>query len=278
MRILLVDDSSPHRRMLSALLGRAGHEVVTAADGLAALEALEREGVDAVVSDVRMPRMDGFQLCRAIRKDPRWSRLPFIFYSSVFTGTPARELGRDLGATAYLDARDVEPAQVAREVEALVARHVRAEYGETLVRLLDDVEFARRYHHVALTALAAGGRDDIRDVVAASARALDEVVARLDAQRQALERDAERRVEKAELKLLRELGEFLGDRINNPLAIILTSAQLLEMKEPTEGTRQAAELIAEAVGRINGVVREIARRSGEPDISDGPRGLRLRPS
>ena len=263
MRILLVDDSSPHRRLLGALLGRAGHEVLTAADGVAALALLEQEPVDAVVSDVRMPRMDGFQLCRTIRQDARWRRLPFIFYSSIFTGTPARELGEDLGATAYLDAKDVEPSRVAREVEALVARHVRAEYGETLVRLLDDVEFARRYHQVVLTALAAGGSDDLRDVVAASARALDDVVARLDAQRRALEHDTERQVEKAELRLLRELGEFLGDRINNPLAIILTSAQLLEIKQPSEGTRNAAELIADAVSRINGVVREIAQRSDD---------------
>jgi len=44
------------------------------------------------VSDVRMPKLDGFQLCRAIRRDARWARLPFIFYSSVFIGGPARDL------------------------------------------------------------------------------------------------------------------------------------------------------------------------------------------
>ena len=72
--------------MLTALFGRAGHEVLTAGDGALALDILEREPIDAVVSDVRMPTMDGFQLCRAIRQDPRWKRLPFIFYSSVFIG------------------------------------------------------------------------------------------------------------------------------------------------------------------------------------------------
>src|SRR5262250_3613040 len=101
MRILVVDDSSPHRRMLTALFGHAGHEVLTAPDGEAALGLLERERVDAVVSDVRMPKMDGFQLCRAIRQDPRYRRLPFIFYSSIFIGDPAHNFGTDLGATAY---------------------------------------------------------------------------------------------------------------------------------------------------------------------------------
>ncbi|HEV8472402.1 MAG TPA: response regulator [Methylomirabilota bacterium] len=263
MRILVVDDSSPHRRMLTAIFGQDGHDVLTAADGEAALALLEREAVDAVVSDVRMPKVDGFQLCRAIRRDPRWSRLPFIFYSSVFIGGPARDLGRDVGATAYLDAKDFTPQQMARELEGLVARHVRAEYSETLVRLLDDVDFARRYHQVVLDSLGGAGREDMRDLVAESARALDAVLSRLDRERQTLTHNTDQKVEAAQLALLKELGEFLGDRINNPLAIIMASTQLLEMRAPGNATSEAAERITAAVSKINAVVREIAVRSGE---------------
>lgn len=263
MRILIVDDSSPHRRLLTALFGRAGHEVVTAPDGVAALEALERSAIDAVVSDVRMPKMDGFQLCRAIRQDPRWRRLPFIFYSSIFIGDVSHDFGRDIGATAYLDAKEIAPNQVAAELEKLVARHVRAEYEETVGQLLGDVEFARRYHQVVLDSLAHGGAEDVRELVASSAKALDDVVARLDAERQAMTVEQERTVQGAELALLKELGEYLGDRINNPLAVILASAQLLQMRERSTATSQAADRIGEAVSRINQVVREIAIRSGE---------------
>jgi CheY-like chemotaxis protein len=262
MRILVVDDSSPHRRLLTALFNRAGHEVLTASDGVAALELLEREPINAVVSDVRMPKMDGFQLCRTIRQDTRWRRLPFIFYSSIFIGDPAQTFGRDLGATAYLDAKDIAPDQVAHELEALVARHVREEYAETLGRLLDDVEFARRYHQVVLASLTDGDAADLRELVATSAKALDEVVARLDAERRA-SADAERTVQTAELALLKQLGEYLGDRINNPLAVILASAQLLEMRERSAATHEAAQRIGQAVSKINDVVREIAIRSGE---------------
>ena len=70
----------------------------------------------------------------------------------------------------------------------------------------------------------------------------------------------------AELALLRELGEYLGDRINNPLAVILASAQLLEMKEHNAATSEAAQRIGSAVAKINAVVREIAVRSGEAPI------------
>jgi len=259
MRILVVDDSNPHRKLLTALFNRAGHEVVTAPDGVAALGLLETESVDAVVSDVRMPRMDGFQLCRTIRRDPRWTRLPFIFYSSIFIDNPAQELGRDLGATAYLDAKDVAPAEVARALEALVERHVRAEYTDTLVRLLDDVEFARRYHQVVLSALGSSAPDGLREVVTSSAQALDRVVASLDAERRTLSEDGDRAVRRDELKLLRELHDYLGDKINNPLAVILASAQLLERKAPSNATSEAAERIEGAVRKIADVVREIGR-------------------
>jgi len=263
MRILVVDDSSPHRRMLTAIFGHAGHEVLTAPDGEAALVALERERVDAVVSDVRMPKLDGFQLCRALRRDPRWERLPFIFYSSVFIGGPARDLGRDVGATAYLDAKDITPQQMAKELERLVERHVRAEYDATLGRLLDDVDFARRYHQVVLDSLQGAGKHDMRELVAESKRALDSVLSQLDRERQALTERTDRKVEAAELALLKQLGEFLGDRINNPLAVIMASAQLLEMRAPSDATSEAAERITAAVSKINAVVREIASKSGE---------------
>ena len=264
MRILVVDDSSPHRRMLTAIFGHDGHEVITAGDGEAALALLEREVVDAVVSDVRMPKLDGFQLCRALRRDARWEKLPFIFYSSVFIGGPARDLGRDVGATAYLDAKDFTPQQMAKELEQLVERHVRAQYHETLGRLLDDVDFARRYHQVVLDSLGGAGKEEIRDLVAESKRALDTVLSQLDRERNGLGERTDKKVEAAQLALLRELGEFLGDRINNPLAVIMASAQLLEMKAPGNATTEAAERITAAVGKINQVVREIAIRSGDP--------------
>jgi CheY-like chemotaxis protein len=261
MRILVVDDSSPHRRMLTAIFGHAGHMVLTAPDGEAALALLERDAVDAVVSDVRMPKLDGFQLCRAIRRDPRWERLPFIFYSSVFIGGPARDLGRDVGATAYLDAKDITPQQMAAELERLVERHVRAEYDATLVRLLDDVDFARRYHQVVLDSLHGAGKGDMRELVTESKRALDAVLSRLDHERQTLSERTDRKVEAAELALLKELAEFLGDRINNPLAVIMASAQLLELRAPSDATSEAAERIKTAVSKINAVVREIASKS-----------------
>lgn len=94
---------------------------------------------------------DGFALCRAIRRDARIRHVPVVFYSSIFTGA-AHELGMDLGATAYLDAKRILPDKVAKEIEQDVSRLVNVEYREALARLHDDdLEFARRYHAVVLS-------------------------------------------------------------------------------------------------------------------------------
>src|SRR4029450_9745978 len=110
------------------------------------------------------------------------------------------------------------------------------------------VEFARRYHNVVLGSLDSAGAEDVRDLVATSAKALDDVVSRLDAEKRGVG-EAQRTVKSAELQLLKELGEYLGDRINNPLAVILGSAQLLEMRDTSQVASEGARRIGAAVAR-----------------------------
>jgi CheY-like chemotaxis protein len=259
MRVLIVDDSLPRRRLLMALLAAAGHEMLTATDGMAALDMLEREPVDAVVSDVKMPRMDGFQLCHALRRDARWSRLPFIFYSSVFIGDRAQELGMDLGATAYLDAKRVPPENVGREIDRLVSRLAASEYREALVKLRDDLEFARRYHAVVLSSLATSERG-VRDTISSNVTELDDILVRLDSERRALTSGTDVMVPIAELRRLRELSDYLGDRINAPLGAILGGTSRAQAGIGG-GAAEAAASVQTAVRRLNELVRQMTTRA-----------------
>jgi CheY-like chemotaxis protein len=262
MRVLVVDDSPPRRRLLTVLLEQAGHEVFGAANGAAALELLAQQAVDAVVSDVKMPRLDGFQLCRALRCDERWARLPFIFYSSIFIGNHAQELGMDLGATAYLDAKHVPPDQIAKEIDALVSRMVGTEYRRTLGQLRDELEFARRYHQVVLSSIATVGHASVRDTISSNVDTLDEILTRLDAERHALADRREVTVSAAELTHLKELSDHLGETINNVLGAILSGAD----GRPTGGANgaasEAAASVRTAIRRINEVVRKMNRPDG----------------
>lgn len=102
MKILLVDDNKAHRDLLRIRLQAEGHATCEAGDGVEALAQLERQPVDAVVSDVLMPRMDGFRLCHTLRKNERFGDLPFILCSGAYTGETDAKLAQDLGADHYL--------------------------------------------------------------------------------------------------------------------------------------------------------------------------------
>lgn len=99
--ILVVDDSITVRRVTQRLLQREGYRVSLAADGLQALERLQQERPTVVLSDIEMPRMDGFDLVRNIRGDARLAGLPVIMITSRIA-EKHREHARELGVDHYL--------------------------------------------------------------------------------------------------------------------------------------------------------------------------------
>jgi chemosensory pili system protein ChpA (sensor histidine kinase/response regulator) len=99
--VLVVDDSITVRRVTQRLLKREGYRVVLAADGLQALEKLQEEKPAVVLSDIEMPRMDGFDLARNIRADERLRDLPIIMITSRIA-EKHREHAKELGVDHYL--------------------------------------------------------------------------------------------------------------------------------------------------------------------------------
>ncbi|HSI55738.1 MAG TPA: Hpt domain-containing protein [Ramlibacter sp.] len=99
--ILVVDDSITVRRVTQRLLQREGYRVSMAADGLQALERLAEERPTVVLSDIEMPRMDGFDLARNIRGDTRLKDLPIIMITSRIA-EKHREHAKELGVDHYL--------------------------------------------------------------------------------------------------------------------------------------------------------------------------------
>jgi len=99
--VLVVDDSITVRRVSQRLLQREGYRVALAADGLQGLEQLRKERPAVVLSDIEMPRMDGFDFVRNIRADEQWRDLPVIMITSR-TAEKHREHARQLGVNHYL--------------------------------------------------------------------------------------------------------------------------------------------------------------------------------
>ncbi|RYG13736.1 MAG: hybrid sensor histidine kinase/response regulator, partial [Burkholderiales bacterium] len=99
--VLVVDDSITVRRVTQRLLQREGYRVAMAADGLQALERLAEEKPAVVLSDIEMPRMDGFDLARNIRADERLAGMPIIMITSRIA-EKHREHAMELGVNHYL--------------------------------------------------------------------------------------------------------------------------------------------------------------------------------
>ena len=119
--VLVVDDSSTVRRVTQRLLQREGYRVALAGDGLQALEQLALETPALVLSDIEMPRMDGFDLVRNLRGDARWAQLPVVMITSRIAHKH-REHASALGVHHYLGKPYPE-----EELLALVRRCVDAE-------------------------------------------------------------------------------------------------------------------------------------------------------
>ncbi len=101
LRILLVEDALITRELERSILEAAGYQVETALDGVDALQRLEKGPVHLIVTDIEMPRMDGFELTTRLRQDPRWADLPVVIVTAR-EDEQSRRRGLQVGAQAYI--------------------------------------------------------------------------------------------------------------------------------------------------------------------------------
>ena len=117
--ILVVDDSLTTRTLEKSILEAHGYKVLIAVDGLDALEKLRTQTADLVISDIHMPRMDGFGLLQALKKDPRLERIPVIMVTSL-DRPEDQERGRSLGAGAYIVKRKFDQAELLSAIRQIL--------------------------------------------------------------------------------------------------------------------------------------------------------------
>ncbi len=99
--ILVVDDSKTVRNLLAYILKAKGHDVETAIDGLVGLEKIFESDYDLVITDINMPRMDGFKLIESVRAEEAYQFLPIIVLTTE-SREESRRLGILKGANMYL--------------------------------------------------------------------------------------------------------------------------------------------------------------------------------
>jgi chemosensory pili system protein ChpA (sensor histidine kinase/response regulator) len=117
--VMVVDDSVTVRKVTSRLLERQGYEVVTAKDGVDAIEKLEEVTPDIMLLDIEMPRMDGFEVATLVRHNERINELPIIMITSR-TGEKHRERAFLTGVNAYMG-KPFQEVELLQNIEELLA-------------------------------------------------------------------------------------------------------------------------------------------------------------
>jgi twitching motility two-component system response regulator PilH len=116
--VLIVEDSVTQREMITELLQGSGLTVTVANDGMEALEHIEGAQPDLVVLDIVMPRMNGYEVCRRLKSDPKTQRLPVVMCSSKGEEFD-RYWGMKQGADAYI-AKPFQPTELIGTVKQLL--------------------------------------------------------------------------------------------------------------------------------------------------------------
>lgn len=115
MNVLIVEDNANMRRMMRSTFEHHKCSVIEAKDGQEGLELAASARPDVIISDALMPRMDGFQLLRALKANPELKQIPFLFYSAIYDGDQEEKLALSLGAEAFID-KPTEPEALWKKI------------------------------------------------------------------------------------------------------------------------------------------------------------------
>ena len=178
-QILIVEDNAESRYMLEQLLESKGHQIITAENGEDALRLARQSPIELIISDIMMPVMNGFRLCRETKNDPILRHIPFIFYTATFVEKADEKLAMSLGASRFV----VKPTE-----------------GKQFIQILDEVLDEQRQGILPVPEGTLAGENILLEMYDNSvARKLAETVEKLQNERKALIKSEQRLKEAQEL-------------------------------------------------------------------------------
>ncbi len=145
MKILIVDDNATNLYLLESMLKAHGHEVVQASNGLEALRLPGLGSVDLIISDILMPEMDGYNLCRHIKSRPDTMDIPFVFYTATYTEEADRTFALKLGASRFV-LKPEEPRIFISIIDEVIKEREEGRIKAVQAELTDDLAFLKSYN------------------------------------------------------------------------------------------------------------------------------------
>lgn len=151
-RILVVDDIEQNLYFLHVLLEGHGYRVEEARNGAEAVEKARARTPDMVISDILMPVMDGFSLCRIWKTDSLLREIPFVFYTATYTDPKDERLALELGADDFI-IKPTEPDELLRRIGGLLLRKEQGAPVSTMKPVTDDEMILRNYNEALIRKL-----------------------------------------------------------------------------------------------------------------------------
>ena len=243
-RFLIVDDDESSLYILQTLLETIGYDVVSAQNGVEALEIARRNPPDIIVSDILMPEMDGFTLCREWRADQVLRAIPFVFYTATYTSHDNEKFALGLGAERFI-VKTIDPEMFIDILQEVLAQQG-VEYPDKTVTKAEDY---------------------LKGYSATLIRKLEAKVEQLEATTQDMEREIARRMQAEKQNTLEgeqamKLRRFVKDvsrDLQTSLTLIQASLHSLREFVDSENGQQHLETLGEQIAHLEKLSNDIIR-------------------
>jgi len=144
VNVLVADDNPQNLYLMQVMLAGRDHVVTPVSNGAEALDLLAAAKFDLVISDILMPKIDGFELCRLVKSDPRFREVPFVLYSATYVDREDEAFARKLGADAFL-LKPMEPDDFLEAIDRIVRDRETSTASPSAPHPEPEVEFLREH-------------------------------------------------------------------------------------------------------------------------------------
>jgi PAS domain S-box-containing protein len=152
MKVLIVEDNEDNRNLLTKQFRAFGHEIKTASNGAEALKQALEDLPDILVSDIQMPEMDGYQLCREWKQNDKLKDIPVVFYTATYTSAEDEKFALNLGAAAFIR-KPTEPDVLIKILSEIIERAASGLLSAPAGKPLAQYEYLEEHNRRLVTKL-----------------------------------------------------------------------------------------------------------------------------